>query len=516
MPQIHGARITGATPGRPFLFRIPATGAAPLAYSAEGLPAGLSVDAATGIISGAIKEPLSAAVTLHVKNSKGEVSRQLVIVGGTQKLALTPPMGWNSWNAVGMKPTDALIRATADTFVASGFADHGFTYISIDDGWEVPTPNRGLRGETGVAGTPRRDEAGNILTNAHFPDMKGLGDYLHSKGLKFGIYSSPGPTTCQGFEASAGHEEQDVKTWASWGVDYIKYDWCSYQIPGGGGGRGGRGGNQNIPGLKAPYQVLRAALDKQDRDMVMSMCQYGMGSSWEWAAEDGIGANLWRSTNDIRDTWVQTRDIGFSQNGHEMFTKPGHWNDTDMLVVGVVGWTYDPVHETRLTQNEQMTHVGLWSLLAAPLILGNDMTKLGDFTKALMTNDEVIAVDQDPLGKQGKRVWPVSPAENPNAAAKAPQQVWARELWDGTMAVGLFNIADEPAKVSIGVGQLGDALGMKVAGAQPARDLWQLKDLAAAERFEAEVPRHGMVFLKVGKPRGEGECVAELVKAKGG
>jgi len=409
-----------------------------------------------------------------------------------------------------MKPTDKLIRDTAEAFVTSGLAEHGYAYVCIDDGWEVPTPNRGLRGETGVAGTPRRDEAGNILTNAHFPNMKALGDYIHERGMKFGIYSSPGPTTCQGFEASAGHEEQDVKTWASWGVDYVKYDWCSYQVPGGDGGRGGRGGNANLPGLKLPYQVLRTAMDKQDRDMVMSMCQYGMGNSWEWAAEDGINANLWRSTNDIRDNWTQTRDIGFSQNGHEKFTGPGHWNDTDMLVVGVVGWTYEDPHETKLTQQEQLTHVGLWALLAAPLIMGNDMTKLGEFTRAMMSNDEVIAVDQDPLGKQGKRILALPEGGNANSA---PQQVWARELWDGTMAVGLFNLGEAPAKVSVTLSPLNEALGMKLAGAQPVRDLWQLKDLPVGETFAAEVPRHGMVFLKIGKPRSEAECVAELVKA---
>ncbi|HVT83150.1 MAG TPA: glycoside hydrolase family 27 protein, partial [Phycisphaerae bacterium] len=417
-----------------------------------------------------------------------------------------------------------LIRETADAFVSSGFADHGYTYICIDDGWEVPTPGRGIKetpergikGELGVQGTPRRDEQGNILTNAHFPNMKALADYIHAKGMKFGISSSPGPTTCQGVEASAGHEEQDLKTGASWGVDYVKYDWCSYQIPGA-GRRGGRGGNQNIPGLKAPYQVLRAAIDKQDRDMVMSMCQYGMGNSWEWAAEDGIGANLWRSTGDIRDNWPNVSNIGFAQNGHEMFTKPGHWNDTDMLVVGVVGWSYEEPHASKLTQNEQLTHIGLWAILAAPMILGNDMTKMDEFTAAMMCNDEMLAVDQDPLGKQGKRILPASPEGQPNAGARAPQQVWARELWDGTMAVGLFNLGDAPAKVSVSLKELNEGLKMKVEAGVPVRDIWGLKDLAGAgEVVEAEVPRHGMVFLKVGKGKSEAECVAALVKANGG
>jgi alpha-galactosidase len=238
-----------------------------------------------------------------------------------------------------------------------------------------------------------------------------------------------------------------------------------------------------------------------------------MGSSWEWAAEPGIGANLWRSTGDIRDNWPNVSNIGFSQNGHESFTRPGHWNDTDMLVVGVVGWTYETPHASKLTQNEQLTHIGLWSILAAPMILGNDMTKLDEFTIALMTNEEVLAVDQDALGSQGKRITPPSPPESPNASASAPQQVWARRLLDGTMAVGLFNLAETPARVTITMKELNDGLKMNLSGRQKVRDLWQLRDLEPmSDSFSAEVPRHGMVFVKIGTPRSEAECIADIVK----
>src|SRR5262245_449724 len=513
-PQINGPRVASATPGRMFMFRVPATGDAPLTFSAESLPAGLVMDAATGIISGSLKEPLSVATTIHVKNAKGESSRQLVIVAGTHKLALTPPLGWNSWNAFGMRPTDTRIRDAADGLIASGLAAHGFAYVCIDDGWEIPTPGRGVRGALGVAGTPTRGPDGSILCNANFPDMKALGDYIHSRGLKFGIYSSPGPTTCQGFAASWQHEEQDAKTWAAWGVDYVKYDWCSYdQVAQGGGAGAGRRRNYDLATLKKPYQLIRTALDQLDRDMVLSMCQYGMGNVWEWGAENGINANVWRSTGDIRDNWPNVSRIGFSQNGHETFTGPGHWNDTDMLVVGKVGWTYEPQHDSKLTQDEQLTHVGLWSILAAPLILGCDLTKLDEFTTALLSNDEVLDIDQDPLGRQGKRISPASPADNPNASATAPQQVWARELWDGTIAVGLFNLGNEPAKVMVSLKELNEGLGMNLTGKQPVRDVWQLKSLPPIDDvFSVEVRSHGMVFLKIGTPRSEAQCIAAIVK----
>ncbi len=513
-PQINGARVASATPGRIFLFRVPAIGDVPLTFSAEKLPAGLVIDTTTGIITGTLKQPVSVATTIHVKNAKGESTRQLVIVGGKHKLALTPPLGWNSWNAFGMRPTDARIRDAADALIASGLAAHGFTYVCVDDGWEVPKPGRGVRGALGVAGTPTRDPDGNILCNDNFPNMRALGDYIHSKGLKFGIYSSPGPTTCQGFAGSWQHEEQDTKTWASWEVDYVKYDWCSYdQVVQNGGAGAGRRRNYDLATLKKPYQVIRAALDKLDRDIVLSMCQYGMGNVWEWGVEDGINANIWRSTSDIRDNWPNVSRIGFSQNGHDTFTGPGHWNDTDMLVVGKVGWTYEPQHDSKLTQDEQLTHIGLWSILAAPLILGCDLTKLDDFTTSLMSNDEVLDIDQDPLGRQGKRISPATPAENPNASAAAPQQVWARELWDGTMAVGLFNIGNEPAKVTVSLRELNEGLNMNLTGRQPVRDVWQLKNLAPADDIlSAEVRSHGMVFLKIGTPRTDAECIAAIVK----
>jgi alpha-galactosidase len=524
-PHINGARITGGTPGKEFLFLVPATGTAPLTYSAENLPAGLKLDPTTGIITGRLQEPGVTPTMLHVKNAAGEANRQLLIVAGKQKLALTPPLGWNSWNCWGTSVTQQKVQAAADGFTKSGLAAHGFTYVNIDDGWEIPVP-RVRRGgystggsSTAPAAAPTTGPAlrapdGTILVNNKFPDMKALGEYIHSKGLKFGIYSSPGPSTCGGYTASWQHEEQDARTWASWGVDYIKYDWCSYSNV-------APHANANDPGavavsrnpvlyftmdtLKKPYRDIRVALDKLDRDMVLSLCQYGWGNVWEWGAAPDIGGNVWRATGDINDTWNSMYRIGFIQNGHEKFSGPGHWNDTDMLVVGKVGWS-NTLHQTHLTQNEQLTHISLWSILAAPMLLGCDLTQLDEFTTSLMSNDEVLAVSQDPIGKMGHRL---SPAElpAPNNPASAPQQVWIRELWDGSIAVGLFNLANQPADVSVSMKDLG------LSGPQPARDLWQLKNLPPiTDTFTTQVPRHGVVLLKVGTAKSEADAQADLIR----
>src|SRR5438105_1379829 len=326
-PMINYPRITGATPGRPFLFKIPASGDGPLTFSARNLPAGLTLDAATGVITGSLKQAARTDVQVSVKNGKGQTSNAVItIVGGEHSLALTPPLGWNSWNVWGGIVKADHVRAAADGMVRTGLTGQGYTYINIDDAWEGP-----------------RTPEGEITSNEKFPDMKALTDYVHSKGLKIGLYSSPGPRTCQQrFAGSWQHEEQDARTWAKWGFDYIKYDWCSYtdieplrdRAP--------------LESLQKPYAVMRAALDKLDRDFVYSLCQYGWGKVWEWG--DEVGGNLWRVTGDITDTWPSMSGIGFQQTGHENYAGPGHWNDTDMLVVGQVGWGRAPTpRPTNLT-----------------------------------------------------------------------------------------------------------------------------------------------------------------------
>lgn len=457
-PAIHGPRVVGATPGRPFLFRIPVTGVGPLTFAVKNLPAGLMLDSQTGIITGNLKAAGTTTADVTASGPRGKASETLTIVGGEHKLSQTPPMGWNSWNVWAGSVDDAKVRAAADDLVKSGLAAHGFQYVNIDDTWEG-----------------KRDANGEIQTNEKFPDMKALADYVHSKGLKLGIYSSPGPKTCAGFEGSWQHEEQDAKTYAKWGIDYLKHDWCSYTDVATGAG---------LERQQKPYITMRAALDKTNRDIVYSLCQYGMGNVWEWGGEMPVAGNCWRTTGDINDSWGSLSGIGFSQNGHEKYAGPGHWNDPDMLVVGRLGWGAN-THPTHLTANEQVTHISMWSLLAAPLLIGCDMSKLDKLTLSLLTNDEVLAIDQDALGKAAAR-----------KSQEGTSEVWARPLSDGTVAVGLFNRDLEPAKVTARWADLG------LTGRQPVRDLWQKKNLSnATETFSATVPPHGAMLLKIGKPR---------------
>ncbi len=452
-PRITGAQIFGARPGAPFLFTIPATGERPMTFSASKLPPGLSLDPQTGQISGILKDRGVLQVKLRAKNALGKTERSLKIVSG-DIIALTPPMGWNSWNCFGCDVTEANVRSAADAMVASGLINHGWTYINIDDCWEAG-----------------RDAAGKILANEKFPDMKALTDYVHSKGLKIGLYSSPGPKTCAGHEGSYKHEELDARHYADWGFDYLKYDWCSY---------GGLVPHPDHAGLLKPYQAMRAALDQAPRDIVFSLCQYGMGNVWEWGAE--VGGNCWRTTGDITDTWSSMSGIGFGQAGHEKYAGPGHWNDPDMLVVGYVGWSAK-VRPTRLTPNEQYTHLSLWCLLCSPLLIGCDMTKLDEFTLNLLTNDEVLGVSQDPLGRQAGRV-----------AKKGSCEIWAKDLEDGSKAVGLFNLGEEETSVAVTWSELG------LKGKQKVRDLWRQSDLGKySDQFQTRVARHGVMLVKVGK-----------------
>jgi alpha-galactosidase len=473
-PRINGAKVFGVRPGAPFIFTIPATGSRPLAFAAENLPDGLQLDSKTGHITGVIQKSGEYIVILSAKNDLGQDQCNFKIVCG-DAIALTPPMGWNSWNCFAAAVDDAKVRSAADAMVSSGLIDHGWTYINIDDCWEIKPGSTDplLQGEP-------RDANGMINTNKKFPDLKALCDYIHDKGLKAGIYSSPGPLTCAGYTASYKFEEKDAQRYAQWGFDYLKYDWCSYgQVV---GQRRGRP-TPELPILKKPYQVMREALDKNHRDIVYSLCQYGMGKVWEWGAE--VGGNCWRTTGDITDTWdSMANKIGFAQAGHEQFAGPGHWNDPDMLVVGMVGW--GKLHPTKLTPNEQYTHISLWCLLSAPLLIGCDMEQLDEFTLNLLTNDEVLEVNQDPLGKQARRV---SQADN--------LEVWAKEMEDGSIAVGLFNRSGSEKKVAANWSDLG------LAGKQIVRDLWRQKDLGEFEnQFATNVARHGVALVRI-RPSGK-------------
>jgi alpha-galactosidase len=356
-------------------------------------------------------------------------------------LAKTPPMGWNSWNKFRNQVSDKLVRETADAMATNGMKAAGYLYVNIDDTWE---------------GT--RDEAGNIRTNEKFPDMKALADYVHSKGLKLGIYSSPGPQTCAGYEGSFKHEEQDAKTYAAWGIDYLKYDWCSAtQV-------------YDHHSMPAIYAKMGEALLHSGRPIVFSLCQYGVLHGPTWAQK--VGGNLWRTTGDISDSWRSMSHIGFDlQTDLYQYAGPGHWNDPDMLEVGNGG----------MTDTEYRTHMSLWTLLAAPLLAGNDLRSVTPEILEILTNKEVLAVDQDPLGKQARRV-----------SKDGDLEVWARPLSHGAYAVGLFNRGDTEAKVTARWSDIG--LDKKAH----VRDLWAHADRGVvSDQFSADVPSHGVVMVKM-------------------
>jgi alpha-galactosidase len=356
-------------------------------------------------------------------------------------LAKTPPMGWNSWNKFGIHISDKIVREMADAMVASGMKDAGYTFINIDDGWQG-----------------HRDAQGRLQANASFPDMKALADYVHAKGLKLGIYSSPGPRSCAGFDASYGHEEIDAKSWAAWGVDYLKYDWCSARRVWKDGGD-----------MRAVYQRMGEALHNSGRPIVFSVCQYGLAGVQEWGPL--VGGNLWRTSDDIQDRWQRMASIGFSQSPLARFAGRGHWNDPDMLEVG----------NGNMSADEYRTHFSLWALLAAPLIAGNDLRDMSADTRELLTNREVIEVDQDSLGKQGALV-----------LKEGDTEIWSKPLRRSALAVGLFNRGTASAAMSV------KWAALRIKSRRHVRDLWTHTDVAAdADGYSVSVPPHGVVLLRV-------------------
>ena len=449
-PRINGPGVYGARPGNPFLYLIPASGQKPLIYIATGLPDGLKLDTTTGIITGVVSAAGTYPVKLSVKNSLGSDDKKFSIVIG-DIIGLTPALGWNSWNAWGLSVNDEKVRISAREMIEK-LSAHGWNYINIDDGWEIA----------------KRIPSGEITPNEKFPDMKGTADYVHSLGLKIGIYSSPGPRTCGGYLGSWQHEEQDAKTYGDWGIDYLKYDWCSYSEV--------TAKKPTLEDFKKPYQVMRAALNKVPRDIMFSFCQYGMGDVWKWGAE--IGGNSWRSTGDINDTWGSMAGIGFSQIADGPYAQPGHFNDPDMLVVGKVGWG-DSQHNTRLTPDEQYTHISLWSLLSAPLLIGCDMGHLDDFTMGLLTNDQVLAIDQDVLGQSAKQM-----------VKNDDYQIWKKNLSDGG-AIGIFNTSEKYQTITLDVN---DEL---FKGYVKLFDAWSQKSvIPEAGKFTFKIPPHGVKLLK--------------------
>jgi alpha-galactosidase len=374
-----------------------------------------------------------------------------------QVVAQTPPIGWNSWNYFADKVDDKGVRAAADNIVATGMKDAGYVYVNIDDTWE---------GE--------RDASGVLHANAKFPDMKALADYVHSKGLKIGIYSSPGPKTCAGYAGSLGHEEQDAKLYAEWGIDYLKYDLCSYiddvmekQAP------HDRAAQMRL--MQGAYEKMHQALRATGRPIVYSFCQYGWDAVWEWAP--ATGGNLWRTTGDITPDWDRIYAIASQQNGLEQYAGPGHWNDPDMLEVG----------NGKLTLEENRTHFSLWAILAAPLLAGNDLPNMKPEIKAILTNRDVIAIDQDALGRQGSKAY-----------ADGEVEVWTRKLSGGALAVAVINVGSDRYSTHpfhLNLGKLG------LHGPQAGKDLWTGKAITLTDGQPIELRYHDLLLVRIDAPK---------------
>ena len=451
-PRFNGAPLFGVRPGSPVIYRFPVSGERPMKFSATNLPAGVSLSEADGVLSGKVARPGDYTFTVTAENAKGKASQTFTLKVGDRMIALTPPMGWNSWNCWALSVSQEKVMSSAQALIDKGLADYGYCYMNIDDGWEAA----------------ERNPDGTIAVNEKFPSMKALGDWLHERGLKFGIYSSPGDYTCGGYLGSIDHELQDAESYNSWGIDYLKYDWCGY------GREHAKERDKGVASYVRPYLLMQKFLRDQPRDIFYSLCQYGMANVWEWGRF--VDANSWRTTGDINDSWGSMFEIGFRrQAGLADFAGPGHWNDPDMLIVGKVGWSSN-LRDSRLTPDEQYTHITLWTLLAANMLIGCDIAQMDDFTIGLLCNNEVNAINQDILGKQADRI-----------SKEGDIEVWARPLADGSQAIGIFNVGREDKQVDI---------KKFISKYLTIRDLWRQKDLSADELI-CTIPTHGCKYIKV-------------------
>lgn len=482
-PRLNFPKVFGVRPGRPILFSLATAGERPLHFETEGLPPGVQLDPVAGRLSGVATQSGSYQVQVRARNAHGTAEGRLTLVVGDRH-TLTPPMGWNSWNCWGGAVSEEKVLRAAEAIVELGLDRHGWRYVNVDDGWQ------GVRGA----------ELNAIQPNKKFRDMPGLARQVHQLGLKFGIYSTPWRGTYEGHigsysdEADGSYEwvkagdcneffrigrdgnndwdrkrrenwrhgrysfvRQDVTQWIGWGVDYLKYDWKP----------------NDVEHTREIAEYLHAA----DRDVVLSLSN--KAPFWD-AAHWSRYANCWRTTADIQDTWESVKEIGFNQDRWSAFCGPGHWNDPDMLVLGQVGWG-PSVRPTRLTREEQCTHFGLWCLLSAPLLLGCDLLKLDDFTLGILTNDEVIEIDQDALGRQAVRV-----------GGGAESAVLAKPLADGSIAAGLFNLGEATADVTL---YWDDLL---IEGPRAVRDLWGRRDEGVFDsELSATLPPHGMKLIRL-------------------
>ena len=463
-PVISPPSVVGIYPGTPFLHTVGTTGAGPVTFSAANLPDGLVIDSETGIITGMINNAGQYNVTVTASSFYGKTSGELTIIAG-DTLALTPPMGWMTWNMFAGNISEQLIMEIADAMVATGMRDAGYDYIVIDDLWQG-----------------KRDAEGNIQPDPKkFPNgIRFLADYVHSKGLKLGIYSDAAPRTCAGAIGSLGFEEKDAQSYAEWGVDYLKYDYC------------GAPADQETA-IKR-YTAMADALKATDRSIMFAACEWGPRKPWLWAG--GAGANVWRTTWDIRDTW----DHGQYDAGHcgiinsidrhvglEHYAGPGRWNDADMIIAGLngKGGPSNANGAKGCTDTEYRTQMSMWAMIASPLITSCDVRNIDEASLEILLNTEVISVNQDPLGKAASRI-----------AKDGDLEIWARPLADGAKAVGLLNRDDKPRQMTVTWDQL------EIEGAQTVRDLWAHKDMGSFQNeFTTEVPSHGVTLVKVSQTK---------------
>lgn len=461
--SINGPSRIGAPLGKPFIYRIPALGDGKLEFRAEGLPRGLYLHH-TGIITGTATEEGTFQVTFTAASRAGSASKtvEMVVNNEVATLALTPIMGWNPWYVWGCNIDDKKIRVAADLLVSSGLAAYGYNYINLDDCWQ---------GE--------RNHRGEMVPNKRFPDMKALADYVHSKGLRIGIYTGPGEQTCAGYGASKDHVEQDVMTYAKWGFDFIKYDWCKKQVP-------------ERDAYTAVYREMSEILTRSPRAMVHMICQYGIAQPWEWGA--AVGGNMWRTDHDLADEWAAILRNGFGRVNIAQYQAPGHFNDLDMLMVGKANWPVrlgsytipsDPPRPTKLTLEEQMTHMSLWSLMASPLLFSGDLAQLDDVAVRMLTNKEVLDINQDALAAPARRI-----------LDRNGTQVIVRDLADGSKAVGMFNLNTTPQEIRIDYAALGLPVGRQLA----VRNLWSHKEVISTLQHtavKAMTGAHGVTFLRI-------------------
>ena len=455
-PRFNGAPVFGVTPGHPIIYRFPVSGERPMKFACDDLPEGLQLTVNDGVLSGNIAEAGDLTFTVTAENAKGKASQTFTLKVGKNLIGQTPPMGWNSWNCWGLSVSQEKVISSAQALIDKGLADHGYNYINIDDGWEAA----------------ERTPDGKLYANEKFPSMKGMIDWLHERGLKFGIYSTPGARTCGGYQGSLGYEKEDAEVYNEWGVDYLKYDWCSYE------NERRKNNDWGFASCVRPYLLMQKYLRQQPRDIFYSLGPLGGTQVYLWGLYcDG---DSWRTAPDIEDTWKSIRDVGFRlQVGLSKYSSVGHWNDPDMLVVGKVGWGRGELRESRLTPDEQYTHITLWTILASNMLIGCDIAQMDDFTLNLLCNNEVNAINQDMLGKQADRVLQDGDIE-----------VWSRPLADGSIAVGIFNLGDTDKKVDM------KALIPAQEPAKVIRDVWRQKDLSADE-LNCTIPLHGCRYLKV-------------------